>query len=367
MAYQADDSAALKHIFDVARIEKFAADTKVVWPGFDDAGFRAHAMNGLDDLGIMQRMRQIASAYDRTLPQDYETALAVLRDMAPSIQLGFAGIVLSEFVLMRGLDDFQRSMEALAFFTRFGTSEFAIRPFIERDPGAALSVMHGWTEDENEHVRRLASEGARPRLPWSFHLKALIADPELVLPILERMKADPSLYVRKSVANHLNDISKDHPDWLIGRMLDWDQSAPETGWIVKQALRTLVKKGDARALELIGASGKAEVLVDDFSVVPRNVSLGGKVTISARVKSSGSRMQKIVADYAVHYVKANGKSSRKVFKLKLIDLAPGESVDLSISQTIRDFSTRTHHAGWHKVELMLNGETVGETGFELTC
>lgn len=353
----------LKHIFDRARLEKFAVDTKAVWPAFDDVRFLDIASANLDALGIMQRMRQVAAAWDATLPADYAKALDILRDVAPGIQHGFASISLAEFVVLRGGDDFERSMQAMAHFTRFGSSEFAVRPFIQAEPARALAVMRGWAEDGNEHVRRLASEGARPRLPWSFQLKELQADPSIAWPILDRLRADPSLYVRKSGANHLNDISKDHPDWLTARLAGWDQSAPETAWIVKQALRTLVKKGDALALALVGAGGKADVRVDGFSVTPAQVKLGGRITIAASVTSTVEIRQKIVADYAIHYVKSGGKISRKVFKLKTFDLAPGETVDLAISQAIRDFSTRKHFAGWHRVELMLNGETVGEGGF----
>lgn len=366
MPYEPDDAAALKHIFDRARLATFGADTKAIWPAFDQARFIALATDNLDALGIMQRMRQTAQSFAATLPDDYDKALGILEELAPRIQHGFASISLCEFVVLRGRKDFDRSMRALSHFTRYGSAEFAVRHFILDDPERALRIMRGWADDGNEHMRRLASEGTRPRLPWSFQLKALQADPSLAMPILERLKADPSLYVRKSVANHLNDFSKDHPDWLADRLAGWDQSAPETKWIVGQALRTLVKRGDARALALVGASGKAAASIADFSVSPATIRLGDRLIISAAVTSTSDAQQRIVADYAIHYIKAGGKASRKVFKLKTFDLAPGATTGLSISQTVRDFSTRTHHAGRHKVELMLNGEVAAEGGFELT-
>ncbi|MGB3502053.1 MAG: DNA alkylation repair protein [Mesorhizobium sp.] len=359
-------SPELKHIFNRERLEHFARETSAVFPAFADAAFLDHASRNLDDLGIMQRMRQVAQAYDATLPASYEQALDILGALAPRIGHGFASISLCEFVTIRGTDHFDRSMAALAHFTRFGSAEFAIRPFIQRDAGRALAIMRGWAEDENEHVRRLASEGTRPRLPWSFQLRELAADPSKAMPILERLKADPAIYVRKSVANHLNDISKEHPDWLVAQLGGWDQSAAETKWIVGQAVRTLVKKGDTRALALVGASGEAEAQVTRFSVSPESLRLGDRLSISATVISTGNERQRIVADYAIHYVKASGRPSRKVFKLKAFDLAPGEAVDLSISQTIKDFSTRKHHPGHHEVELMLNGAIVARGGFDLT-
>lgn len=365
MAYEPNDAAALKHIFDRARLAKFGADAKAIWPAFDQTRFMALATDNLDALGIMQRMRQTAQAFAATLPDDYDKALGILEELAPRIQHGFASISLCEFVVLRGRDDFARSIRALSHFTRYGSAEFAVRHFIQDDPEQALAIMRGWAGDENEHVRRLASEGTRPRLPWSFQLKSLQADPSLAMPILERLKADPSLYVRKSVANHLNDFSKDHPAWLVDRLAGWDQTAAETKWIVGQALRTLVKKGDAGALALVGASGKAEAKISDFSVAPATIRLGDRLTISAAVTSTADAQQRIVADYAIHYVKKDGKISRKVFKLKTFDLSAGATTNLSISQTVRDLSTRTHHAGWHKVELMLNGEVAADSGFDL--
>lgn len=366
MTSETNSSPELKHIFNLARLQHFSRETKAIWPAFDEGRFKRIAAHDLDNLGIMQRMRQVAAGFAETLPQDYAKALAILRELAPQIRHGFASIALAEFVVLRGMAEFDRSMEALRDFTQFGSAEFAIRHFLLSEPDRAIAIMRKWADHENEHVRRLASEGSRPRLPWSFQLKTLQANPEIAMPILEQLRADPSLYVRKSVANHLNDFSKDHPDWLVEKLANWDQSAPETQWIVRQAVRTLVKKGDARALALVGAGGKAEARVEAFEVSPSKIFLGDRLTIRASIISTGSASQKIVADYAVHYVKASGKPSRKVFKLKTLDLIPGDRVLLSISQTVKDFTTRKHFAGWHKVDLMLNGETMAEGGFELS-
>ena len=226
--------------------------------------------------------------------------------------------------------------------------------------------MREWSTDENEHVRRLASEGCRPRLPWSFQFRDAVADPSLTMPILEALRADPSLYVRKSVANHLNDISKDHPHWLVDKLSSWPRGNAHTEWIIGQALRTLVKRGHTGALALVGVTGEARARVETFSVAPTSLVLGNRVSISAAIVSTATDRQKIVADYAIHYVRKNGTPSRKVFKLKTFTLDPNASQPLSISQSIRDFTTRTHNAGFHRVELMLNGQTVAESGFELS-
>ncbi|MEO3997356.1 DNA alkylation repair protein [Mesorhizobium sp. CAU 1732] len=364
-ASSTDASPALKEIFDRARLQHFADETAAIWPRFDRERFLSLATDGLDDLGIMQRMRRTAEAFAQTLPADYAEALAVLRDLAPRIRHGFASITLCEFVAIRGRDAFERSMEALHFFTRFGSAEFAIRHFLRDDFERTLAVMKGWARDENEHVRRLASEGSRPRLPWSFQLKNLIADPSPTVSILDALKADDSLYVRKSVANHLNDIAKDNPDYLLDRLSGWDRDDARTEWIVRHALRTLIKKGEPRALALIGTTGEADVAVDHFTVAPAVIRLGERITLSARIVSTANERQKLVADYAIHYVKKSGATSRKVFKLKTFDLAAGGTMELAISQQIRDFTTRTHNAGLHKVEFMLNGQVLADGGFEL--
>lgn len=357
--------AALKEIFDRDRMRYLADETRAVWPGFDAERFHRLAIGGLDDLGIMQRMRLAAEAFDASLPADYDAALDILAALAPRIGHGFAAITLCEFVVIRGRGAFDRSMRALHLFTRHGTAEFAIRHFLRDDLARTLAVMRDWATDENEHVRRLASEGSRPRLPWSFRLQPVVADPTLTWPILEALKADPSLYVRKSVANHLNDISKDHPEWLVERLAGWPRGDARTDWIVKHALRTLIKKGHPGALALVGAGARAKARVETFSVAPATIRLGERVALSVRIVSTSLQAQKIVADYAIHYVKKNGTASRKVFKLKTFSLEPGATKPLAIAQTVRDFTTRSHNAGFHKVGLMLNGETVAEGGFVL--
>lgn len=363
---ETEASPLLKEIFNRERLEHFARETAAVHPAFNGERFLVLASNNLDDLSIMQRLRQLAIAYHEVLPGGFATDLEILRELAPRINHGFASMVLPEYVALHGQDHFDLSMDALAFFTRFGSSEFAVRHFLLKDLNRALEIMKRWSLDENEHVRRLSSEGCRPRLPWSFQLKALITDPSPVAPILENLRSDPSLYVRKSVANHLNDITKDHPAWVFEKIARWDRDDPRTAWIMKQALRTLIKKGDSRALHLFGAGHKADVKVEIFSVTPPSLKLGGAVKIALKLISTGETSQKLVIDYAVHYVKKAGGTSKKVFKWKEITLAPGAMAELVITRALRDFTTRVHYAGRHPVELIVNGEVLGTSAFELT-
>jgi 3-methyladenine DNA glycosylase AlkC len=363
--HHVSDSPELRRWFDEARYRRIAADLAELHDGFDSKRFLAHVLDGLDERSLLQRLRRTSQAIRATLPGSFPKALAILQTLAPRVQHGFVSLVLPDFVGLYGLDDFDRSMDALKFFTPFGSSEFAVREFLRRDLHRTLAVMETWSRDPDEHVRRLASEGCRPRLPWSFKLRELISDPSPVRPILHNLRADPSLYVRKSVANHLNDITKDHPEWVLERLGEWDLTDQRTAWIAKRALRTLIKQGDRRALGVIGAGRKAAAAVESFTVAPKRLRLGDPITLSLRLKSTASVPQKLVIDYAIHYVKQSGATSEKVFKWKETVLAGGETLELSKRQPIRDFTTRKHHPGRHRVEVSVNGERLADAAFVL--
>ena len=259
----------LKDIFDAARIRHIAAETQAVFPAFDRKEFVAATLRGLEPLSVLQRMRHVSENLHDRLPAEYGAALDILRALAPRLNSAFVAMVLPDYVALYGQADFKLSMAALKDFTCYGSSEFGIRPFLKADQAATLREMIKWASDPNEHVRRLASEGCRPRLPWSFQLESLRRDPSPVLPILTRLNADPSPYVRKSVANHLNDITKDHPDWVLSLTDSWPKDNPHTNWIIKHALRSLIKKGDRGALAAIGADGAPALDVTDLHVHPK--------------------------------------------------------------------------------------------------
>jgi 3-methyladenine DNA glycosylase AlkC len=365
MTTEAAAPALLKDLLGPPALETIASAGAAASPRFDRPTFLSAASEGLEALSIMERVRRIADALHIAIPGDYVAALGILRAIAPRLTSSFQAIAITEYVARYGLDDFDTSMDALADLTRFGSAEFAIRPYLAADTPRALATMTRWTESEDEHVRRLASEGARPRLPWASRVPALKADPTRAAPILEALKADPSLYVRKSVANHLNDIAKDRPDWLLGRLAGWQQDDPQTAWIVRHALRTLIKKGDPGALALIGVGHGAAATVRHFGIAPATVRLGNRIAITAELVSDAAEDQRLVVDYRVHYARAGGKSAPKVFKLKTFELPAGDAARLSISQTIRDFSTRRHHPGRHEVELIVNGQTMATAAFEI--
>ncbi|HEX8592322.1 MAG TPA: DNA alkylation repair protein [Pseudomonas sp.] len=356
---------ALKEIFNRARLQHIAEQAAAVYPAFDIPTFLAHVTQGLDDLSLMQRLNRVSRGLQACLPQDYIEALGILYNLAPRLNSGFVTLILPEFVALYGQHDFERSMQALKYFTAFGSSEFAVRHFLRLDMDRALQLMRDWAQDENEHVRRLASEGSRPRLPWSFRIEALMRDPTPVLPILDALKTDSSLYVRKSVANHLNDITKDNHEWVLDQIEGWSMDNPHTAWIARHALRSLIKKGNRRALTIMGAGHAPQVRIEQLCVNPEQVRLGDRINLSFRLTSTAGQSQRLIIDYALHYVKKAGGTSAKVFKLKTLTLAAGESVRVSREQQIRNFTTRVHYAGKHELDVLINGECLARTFFDL--
>jgi 3-methyladenine DNA glycosylase AlkC len=361
------EPTALKEWFNVARFRGIADLVAEVHPQFNRRRFLKLATNELDSLSLIQRVSRATDALRATLPDDFPEALRVVKAIAPKFGHNFVAIVAPDFVAKHGAEHVDLSLEALRFLTEYGSAEFAIRVFLKSDLEGTLATMKRWASDPNEHVRRLACEGCRPRLPWSFRLEALVKDPALAWPLLERLKCDPSLYVRKSVGNHLNDIAKDHPTWLLDRLETWDLSDARTAWIVRRGLRTLVKAGNTRALALLGTTGPAQIKLLSFTVSPATLRLGQVLTLSLRLNSTGPKRQRVVIDYAVHYRKNGGRTSRKVFKWKEVDLDPKAQLSLVKTQRFRDFTTRKHQAGRHTVEVVANGITLTRKTFVLVA
>lgn len=364
MPAESDSPPQLKDWFDEARYRSIARELAQIAPKFDAKSFLKLALDGLEQRTLMQRLHQCAIATDAALPGSFQQKVRVLRKLAPCIGHEFVAIFLCDFVATFGREDFDFSMEALRFFTVFGSAEFAVRPLILADQARALKTLRQWTKDSDEKVRRLASEGSRPRLPWGMRLTPLVRDPAPTWVILEALKDDPSLFVRRSVANHLNDITKDHPDFVLERLEAWNLDHARLNWIAKQACRTLIKRGHPRALKLFGFGKKAEVNAT-LEASPAKLVLGERLTLTAVIQSTSARPQRLAIDYVVHYMKARGASTEKVFKWTEIDLPARGTVELSKSQVIRDFTTRKHHPGRHRVELQINGQRVAESAFTL--
>ncbi|MFM7294820.1 MAG: DNA alkylation repair protein [Burkholderiales bacterium] len=353
---------------------RIAGMIKDVHPSFPEKAFLQAALRGYERLELMDRGRHIAKALGEHLPQSFPTAAKiVVKSMGHKVvpltdqterhnEGGGMGAFLfmphAMFVASYGLDHFEESMAAQYEITQRFTAEFSIRPFIERYPSESLTRLRQWTDDDNHHVRRLVSEGTRPRLPWAGRLRSFQRDPSPVIALLERLKDDPSPYVRRSVANNLNDIGKDHPRLLTDIAARWMKDAsPEREWIVRHALRSAVKRGDKAALAVLGFGGKNNIDIKNAKITPKKIPIGGSVVIAFDVANNGKRPARAMVDFAVHFVKANGEAKPKVFKLTALELRAGEAVSISKKVALIPLTTRKHYPGRHAVTALVNGET----------
>ena len=367
------DYPLLKNYIDAALVQQIAERIAAVYADFARDAFVAATVSGLDALELKQRFAHIADKLRVYLPADYPTALDLLLDILDDADGKFAPIDMADFRLLpiatfverHGLAHPRESLDAMYILTRQVTCEGAIRPYITQHRDLTFARLHAWALDDNEHVRRLVSEGSRPRLPWWPPLRDIIADPAPTLALLEKLKDDPSLYVRRSVANHLNDIGKDHPQLLLERMRAWSEGASaERRWLINHALRSLVKRGDKDALAILGYA-PAAVDMRDLQVSPPVLRFGDSLEFSFALHSRSQEPQALMVDFVMRFVKANGKTAPKVFKLKKLRLDAGGTATIRKTMAIRPISTRRYYAGRQWLEIQVNGRILGGADFEL--
>ena len=351
-------------------IHELAMCVNAVYPTFPVDDFIADVMDETwDILGLKARMRHITINLGKYLPPDYEHALGILDKAITDYPVGNVDsglLYFPDFVEVYGQDEryWDLSMAALEQYTQYSTAEFAVRPFIIKHEVRMMAQMTSWAEHDNEHVRRLASEGCRPALPWGQALTSFKKDPSPVLRILERLKADPSLYVRKSVANNLNDISKNHPDLIVGLAKDWYGKNEHTDWMIKHGCRTLLKKGNRDVLGIFGFTDADCVNIDNFSLDTASVCIGEDIAFSFQIIAN--KETKVRLEYGIDYVKANGMRSRKIFKISEPTLRKNEKKSYSKTHSFADASSRTHYPGIHSVTLIVNGVERGTLDFEVS-
>jgi len=347
--------------------------------GFDRQGFEVPILRELHALELKQRAQLISDHLHVSLPEAFDARARVLRAMLhphdgehngqQSDEDGISGwgmFPLAMVVGQHGQRAFKGSLMLLKDMTSRFSSEFDVRYYLIEDQERALKIMSAWVDHPNMHVRRLLSEGTRPRLPWGMQLPQLIADPSPMLPLLEALRDDEEEYVRRSVANHLNDIAKDHPDLVAGLAKDWMRGADKNRErLVRHACRTLIKQGHAGALDAFGL-GPPEIDLAEFAIGTKHVALGGSVEFDATLKSTSKKVQSLIIDYLLHFKKANGSRVGKVFKWKNIKLAPGASVTLRKSHAIKPITTRRYYEGEQALSLRINGQDYGIEEFDLS-
>ncbi len=364
----------MKDGLDGAAIERIAKAFAGAGPGFDTKGFRRQALAGLEELELKQRVDHIRDALAASLPGSWKQALPLVLAAGENFPAGepgdplrgFAAWPVIQWVPLAGAAHPEEALEALRCLTRLFTAEFAIRPFLAAHPELALGRLACWVEDPDPAVRRLVSEGSRPRLPWGERLRALQQDPGPMLPLLERLRDDPDGNVRRSVANHLNDLSKDHPERLVRLCADWLTDATgERRALVKHALRSLVKAGDPQALALLGAGQATDLHLCDFRILTPQVRLGQALEFTFGLEIPAGAPRTIVLDYALVFPGSRGQARRKVFKLSTLQLEGGSCRTWQRKHPIRPITTRTYYEGDCQVELLANGHCLGQAGFRL--
>ena len=365
-----DNPNAFKHFIGKEVLEKISKNIKKQYPEFNNKKLLS-LMSELEQLELKPRVVRIREFLKENLPNDYLKTLSILMDSTKSKELkSFDLWPYTDFIQTYGLENVNESLLALKVLTQLFTAEFAIRPFLRVHQKQTLLFLKDCATDRSKDVRRWASEGCRPRLPWGERLHDFINDPTEVLKILELLKFDNELYVRKSVANNLNDIAKDHPELVIKTLKKWKVEAKgsdkvKVEWITKHALRTLIKQGHKKALSLIGVQTNVNLKVMSFSLDQKDYRVGENIKISFELKSLSNKTEKIVVDYAVHHQRANQKISAKVFKLKTFDMLPNSKIYIQKKHSLKPVTTRKYYTGKHQLEILINGRSFAKKDWNL--
>lgn len=364
----------VRDVFNKTGVNRLAANLAGVWRDFDANGFSRTVNSQLKPLSFSERAALIRDSLWEYLPKDYPRALEIILNALPPEMTeneitGYDSFIImpqNDFVAKYGLEHYDLSMQALYQMTKRFTAEGAIRAFILNYPERTLAILSAWAEDENAHVRRLVSEGTRSRLPWTMQLKPFIENPRPVLILLEKLKTDSELMVRRSVANNLNDIAKDNPELVVETLQRWKKIDDEgTQWLIRHASRTLVKQGNKEAIALLGYSSDVAITVSKLELDKNIIPIGAEFKFEFEIKSKSSDMQNLVIDYVIHHVKANGKLKPKVFKLAKKELQAGDTLHISKKHSLRLINTRKYYPGTHLLEIQVNGTVYKQAKFEL--
>ena len=354
----------LKDVFNERVIRKLAQDIKENFSGFNTADFVTETVSRFPELGFLERSHHVKEMLHTFLPADFPAAADILiKSLGPELPdpgatAWDAFVVMAECALISeyGKEHYDVSMKALYEMTKRFSAEGDLRTFIEVDFDKTMTVLHSWCDDPNPHVRRLVSEGTRPRLPLSGRIPRFQKDPKPVIKLLDRLKDDQELYVRRSVANNINDIAKDNPDIAIATLRKWRKSKnDDVQWIVRHASRSLIKQGNIEALVLLGYSSDVKIDVTPVILNKKSYEVGEKIELCFSIKSQEKDSAKLMIDYVISYTKAKGSSADKVFKMRDIVVAPETSMDINKSHWLRNTSGRTHYPGPHTICLQING------------
>ena len=364
-----------KEIFNKSLVLKIGNQLKTVFSEFEYISFISKASSFNPKGGLKNRANNIADALIEYLPDDFTISGNIikltLKNIEPN-QTNWNNFFLMPYAIYierKGSKEeyLNLSFDLLKAITIRFTSEFSIRTFLVNFPEATFMILKQWVNDENPHVRRLASEGSRPRLPWAKDIKAFKKNPAPCIELLKLLRNDDSKYVQKSVANHMNDITKDNPQLAFNTLEKWKkENNPNTNWIVRHALRNELKKGTPKALQIEGYSLSPQLHISNFVLSSQKIKIGGFLSLTFTITNNGKNKENLMIDYICDYVKSNGKTSPKTFKITKRKLCKNESITINKTQSFKPISTRKLYEGEHKIKLFINGKLFNEKSFELT-
>ena len=358
---------AFKNLINPSVVKKTSQVFHEIYPSFNRKRFEKISQH-LSDLELKQRVLLVTEALRQELPKDFLADKKILEDVLATKRLsGFELWPVSEYISQYGTEHFDASMDLMYQLTQHFTSEFAIRPFLKINPQKILRKLKSWVNDESVHVRRWISEGTRPLLPWAGHIPSFIAEPA-TLHLLEELKYDEELYVRKSVANHLNDIAKHHPELVIKVLGDWVKKSPKIHqekiqWIKKHALRTLIKKGNKNALALMGVNQDSQFTVGGLKLNQKNFELGETLKFEFWVESGSKKSERLIVDYVIGFMKSNGEVGFKVFKLKSCEMDSGGKIHFLKAHQLKKITTMKFYPGRHQLSIQVNGKILKSTSW----
>ena len=353
---------ALKLVYSREFIKNLTDEIQLHYPAFEVNEFTSAIFSdSWPELELKARMRHITTCLQKALPQEFSKAIEILKPTSTKFS-SYEAMFFPDFVEVFGIYHWDVAMPALEFFTRYSSSEFAVRPFIIKEPIKMMEQMTQWSQSDNYHVRRLASEGCRPRLPWAMALPNFKHDPSPILTILEQLKDDTSEYVRRSVANNLNDIAKDHPNIVRHIAKKWLGYSSDRDRLVKHACRTLLKAGDTEVLRLFGYTDIEHLEITSFKC-DELVKQHGDLSFSFELISSLA-LGKLRIEYAIDFLRSGNKHSRKVFKISEGEF-PQQQKIVAKKHSFRAISTRRYYSGEQKITIIINGIELTQTSFIL--
>ena len=356
----------LKNLYSQEFIKKLSNSLQNSYKDFKKDEFKkAIFTNSWESLELKQRMRHISKTLKVFLPFSYKEQIEILTAVKKDFK-ALEAMIFQDFVEVFGLDDFEVSMKALEVFTQDSSSEFAIRQFILKYEDKTMTQMKIWSQSSNEHLRRLSCEGCRPRLPWAIALPLFKKDPRKVFEIIELLKNDKSLYVKKSVANNLNDISKDNPHLVINFIKTNLGVSKNLDWICKHASRTLLKKADKEILKLFSFDKSKHVDIQNFSC-DLSVKINESLNFSFELVSQ-EEIGNVRIEYAIDYLKSNKNHNKKVFMISQNEIKSSSKKFIK-RQSFKNMTTRKHYSGIHFISILINGEELIKKEFLLddTC